>query len=64
MITDYWLAQNTVELTDSFVDNGKSARTSTRLCELESFIRKHHKSVDFLLVDQFDRLAERPGRHF
>lgn len=59
MITANWLKFNEVELIDSFVDEGKSARTFDRpdFIKLKDFITKHHKTVDYLVVDQLDRFS-------
>lgn len=59
MITDNWLKFNGVELIDSFVDQGKSARTFDRpdFIKLKEFIVRHHKKVDYLVVDQLDRFS-------
>jgi len=63
MYTDQWLKFNKVELVDSFIDRGKSAKTFDRpdFIKLQEFISKHYKSVDYLLVDQLDRFSRDAG---
>ena len=63
LYTDQWIKNNNVELVDSFVDRGKSARTFDRpdFKKLEAFIRKHFRAVDYLIVDQLDRFSRDAG---
>jgi site-specific DNA recombinase len=63
MYTDQWLQFNKVELVDSFIDRGKSAKTFDRpdFIKLQAFIVKHYKTVDYLLVDQLDRFSRDAG---
>lgn len=63
LYTDQWIKFNDVELVDTFIDRGKSARTFDRpdFIKLREFISKHYKSVDFLLVDQLDRFSRDAG---
>lgn len=63
LYTDQWLKFNNVELVDSFIDRGKSAKTFDRpdFIKLQEFIAKHFKSVDYLLVDQMDRFSRDAG---
>jgi DNA invertase Pin-like site-specific DNA recombinase len=63
MYTDQWISYNNVELVDTFIDKGKSAKTFDRpdFVKLQAFIVKHHKSVDYLLVDQMDRFSRDAG---
>jgi site-specific DNA recombinase len=63
MYTDQWLEFNRVELVDSFIDRGKSAKTFDRpdFIKLQAFITKHYKTVDYLLVDQLDRFSRDAG---
>ncbi len=64
LYTDQWITYNKVELVDTFIDRGKSARTFDRpdFKKLQEFISKHHKSVDYLLVDQMDRFSRDAGQ--
>ncbi|MDX9880542.1 MAG: recombinase family protein [Prolixibacteraceae bacterium] len=63
LYTDQWIKYNNVELVDSFIDRGKSARTFDRpdFIKLQEFISKHYKTVDYLLVDQLDRFSRDAG---
>ena len=63
LYTDQWLKFNNVELVDSFIDRGKSAKTFDRpdFIKLQEFIAKHFKRVDYLLVDQMDRFSRDAG---
>ncbi|GEP90751.1 hypothetical protein CTE07_23960 [Chitinophaga terrae (ex Kim and Jung 2007)] len=63
LYTDQWLQYNSVELVDTFIDRGKSARTFDRpdFIKLKEFINKHYKTVDYLLVDQLDRFSRDAG---
>lgn len=63
LYTDQWIKNNHVELVDTFIDRGKSARTFDRpdFKKLEAFIRKHYRTVDYLLVDQLDRFSRDAG---
>jgi site-specific DNA recombinase len=63
LYTTQWLEYNKVELVDTFIDRGKSARTFDRpdFNKLQQFITKYHKNVDYLLVDQMDRFSRDAG---
>ena len=63
LYTDQWLKFNNVELTDTFIDRGRSAKTFDRpdFIKLQEFISKHFKTVDYLLVDQMDRFSRDAG---
>ena len=63
LYTDQWIKFNNVELVDTFIDRGKSAKTFDRpdFIKLQEFISKHFKSVDYLLVDQLDRFSRDAG---
>lgn len=63
LYTDQWLCNNHVMLVDTFKDEGSSARTFDRpdFKKLQSLVAKHHKSVDYLLVDQLDRFSRNAG---
>jgi site-specific DNA recombinase len=63
LYTDQWLKVNAVELVDTFIDRGKSARTFDRpnSKKLQEFIARHFKHVDYLLVDQLDRFSRDAG---
>jgi site-specific DNA recombinase len=63
LYTDQYLQYNNIQLVDSFIDRGKSAKTFDRpdFIKLQAFIAKHFKSVDYLLVDQLDRFSRDAG---
>ena len=63
LYTDQWLQYNKVELVDTFIDRGKSAKTFDRpdFNKLQEFITKHYKNVDYLVVDQMDRFSRDAG---
>ena len=63
LYTDQYLQYNNIQLVDSFIDRGKSAKTFDRpdFIKLQAFITKHYKSVDYLLVDQLDRFSRDAG---
>lgn len=63
LCTDQWISNNNAELVDTFVDVGKSAKTFERpdFIRLQEFVSKHHKTVDYLLVDQMDRFSRNAG---
>lgn len=61
--TDQWIKSNNIELVDTFIDRGKSAKTFDRpdFIKLQEFISIHFKNVDYLLVDQLDRFRTNAG---
>jgi site-specific DNA recombinase len=63
LYTDQYLQFNNIQLVDTFIDRGKSAKTFDRpdFIKLQAFIAKHYKSVDYLLVDQLDRFSRDAG---
>ena len=63
LYTDQWIKSNNIELVDSFIDRGKSAKTFDRpdFIKLQEFIAKYYKNVDYLLVDQLDRFSRNAG---
>lgn len=63
MYTDQYIKYNNLQLVDTFIDRGKSAKTFDRpdFIKLQAFIAKHYRSVDFLLVDQLDRFSRDAG---
>ena len=63
LYTDQWIKFNNVELVDTFIDRGKSAKTFDRpdFIKLKEFISKHYSTVDYLLVDQMDRFSRDAG---
>lgn len=63
MYTSRWFETNKVELTDTFIDAGFSAKTFDRpdMNELTAFIAKHYKSCDYLVVSEMDRFSRDAG---
>ncbi len=63
LYTDQWIKANNIELVDTFIDRGKSAKTFDRpdFIKLQEFISIHFKNVDYLLVDQLDRFSRNAG---
>lgn len=59
LYTGQWIRNNEVDLVDTFIDRGYSAKTFDRpdFKKLQDFIAKHHKKVDYLIVDQLDRFS-------
>ena len=58
-----WFQRNNVELVDTFIDAGFSARTFDRpdMAKLTAFIVKHYRTVDYLVVDNMDRFSRDAG---
>ncbi|WP_379012368.1 recombinase family protein [Parasediminibacterium paludis] len=63
MRTLEWCQRNNVTIIDTFIDNGESARTLDRpdFNKLLAFIKKYHKQVDYLVVQEFDRFSRNAG---
>lgn len=63
MYTKPWFESNGVELIDTYIDRGFSARTFDRpdMNELTAFIRKYHRTVDYLVVCELDRFSRDAG---
>ena len=63
LYTDQYIQHHNLQLVDTFIDRGKSAKTFDRpdFIKLQTFIAKHYKSVDYLLVDQLDRFSRDAG---
>jgi len=63
MYTRPWFDRNNVELIDTFIDAGYSAKTFDRpdMAKLTEFISKHHKTVDYLVVCEMDRFSRDAG---
>lgn len=62
MSTLPWFAKNKVELIDTYIDAGYSAKTFDRpdMAKLASFIAKN-KEVDYLVVNEMDRFSRDAG---
>ncbi len=63
LVTSQWIENNKVELVDSFIDRGHSARTFDRpdFVKLQEFIKVYSRSVDYLVVDTMDRFSRDAG---
>ncbi len=63
VVTDHYIQLNKINLIDTFIDRGKSAKTFDRpdFIKLQEFIGLYHKNVDYLLVDQMDRFSRDAG---
>lgn len=63
LYTSQWLERNNVELIDTFVDAGHSAKSFERpdFRKLQRFLQKHHQNIDYLVVDQLDRFSRDAG---
>ncbi len=63
MYTSKWFESNQVELTDTFIDAGYSAKTFDRpdMTKLIEFVAKHHKECDYLVVTEMDRFSRDAG---
>jgi DNA invertase Pin-like site-specific DNA recombinase len=63
MYTKPWFEKNNVELIDTFIDAGYTARTFDRpdMNKLLEFIKQYHKMVDYLVVSEFDRFSRDAG---
>ena len=63
MYTKGWFERNGVELVDTFIDEGYSAQTFDRpdFTKLEDFIRQYFKTVEYLVVNNFDRFSRDAG---
>ncbi len=63
MMIQSWCERNNVEIADTFIDEGFSARNFDRpdFKRLNNFIEKHHRTVDHLVVFAFDRFSRDAG---
>lgn len=58
-----WCERNNVEVIDVFTDEGYSARNFDRpdYKRLDIFIKQHYRTVDYLVVNSFDRFSRDAG---
>jgi site-specific DNA recombinase len=58
-----WCDRNEVEITGTFIDDGYTAQNFDRpdFQKLEEFIRQYHRTVDYLVVNSFDRFSRDAG---
>ncbi len=63
LYTRPWFERNNVELIDTFIDAGFSAKTFDRpdMDKLTKFLAKYHKDVDYLVVCEMDRFSRDAG---
>ena len=63
LVTDQYIQFNNIDLIDTFIDRGKSAKTFDRpdFIKLQEFISIYHKKVEYLIVDQLDRFSRDAG---
>jgi site-specific DNA recombinase len=63
MQTRHWCERNIVEIVDTFTDEGYSARNFDRpdMVRLNEFIEKHYRTIDYLVVNAFDRFSREAG---
>jgi site-specific DNA recombinase len=66
LYTGQWIINNYVDFVDTFIDRGYSAKTfnSPDFKMLQDFIAKHHKKVDYLIVDQLDRFSRNAAKQW
>src|SRR5688572_21772336 len=63
LITTSWMQQQHVTLTDTFKDEGYSAKTFDRpdIKQLFEFIKKNHRNIDYLIVSELTRFSRDAG---
>lgn len=63
MQTEQWCERNNVEIIDTFIDEGYSARNFDRpdMNRLNEFLQKHYRTVDYLVVNDFTRFSRDTG---
>lgn len=63
MITASWTGHQQVTVTDTFIDEGYSARTFDRpdMKALMLFIKKNYRSIDYLVVAELTRFSREAG---
>lgn len=61
--TASWFDRSDTQIVDTFIDEGYSAKTFDRpdFKKLMEFVAKHHRTVDYLVVDQMDRFSRDAG---
>lgn len=54
-----YCARKDIQLSSTFCDEGRSAKSFDRpdWVKLEDFVKKHHKSIDYLVVCKYDRFS-------
>ena len=63
LYTQQWCERTGVEIVDTFIDAGHSAKTFDRpdFDKLYKFISTYHRQVDYLVVNQMDRFSRDAG---
>ncbi len=63
MQTKAWCEREGVEIIDTFIDEGYSARNFDRpdMKRLNKFIEQHYRTTDYLVVNAFDRFSREAG---
>jgi len=63
MITASWINYQQITITDTFIDEGYSARTFDRpdMKALIAFIKKNYRNIDFLVVAELTRFSREAG---
>jgi DNA invertase Pin-like site-specific DNA recombinase len=63
MYTKGWFDRNDVEISGTFIDDGYTAQNFDRpdFQKLEQFIKQYHRTVDYLVVNSFDRFSRDAG---
>jgi site-specific DNA recombinase len=63
MITAEWNNRNKIEVVDTFIDEGYSARNFDRpdIKALFSFIKKNHRHINYLVVAELTRFSREAG---
>jgi site-specific DNA recombinase len=63
MYTKGWCDRHEVEIAGTFIDDGYTAQNFDRpdFQKLEQFIKQYHRTVDYLVVNSFDRFSRDAG---
>lgn len=63
MVTEQWMKYNKINIVDTFIDRGHSAKNFDRpdLKMLMEFIKKNYRSIDYLVVSELTRFSRDLG---
>ncbi len=63
MITSYWTTHHNIAVTDTFIDEGHTARTFDRpdMNALMAFVKKNYRDIDYLVVSELSRFSRQAG---
>lgn len=63
IVTSLWCRNNEIEVVDTFIDEGYSARNMDRpdMIKLFHFIKKNHSEIDYLVVAELTRFSRDLG---